>query len=598
MPRQKQKRKKKKSQRPDEVVPAATNEAPPPKHPLTAEPPPSAGRPSWADDMGTLSPCPNQSTLAWDIALAALLGTDSREYEIRPVVVPDSTARQFFVERPPRRRAYGGDKWRFSGGRVGGAHHAYHDDLGVCKRYGMLIRGGENTGREPLKFMCFSLLRRASTDAEWHEQRDVVLYVVAGVTDRPPGYVAPEAAQVAARPASAQVNSVSWFGGWGKRPAAVETMDVGASGGFFADVLRSMPWRQPEESAPKASTEDSPRAQQRRRYLEPTRTIDAARPWPATWSGGYAAPDPELDNDWESWDTDHTDSHSSEVDPFAEFDLWSHSPSISADEDEEYHWCTLETMGSQDVGASNNPLEGIEIIWAREALKAEAAKEPAVDRAEVDELAHSVADLMRNLSINVEASGDPFRMHLAGPSSSTSASGTLDPHEERGQGKALPKLSALTGRSKLPAGNAVRKCLELHAAMRFRDPAAAQAEEARPEWAAACLTTRGDNVEHAAKLLGKYMQWRDKYGIASEGQPSSQRMQVSLGHVPTGCTWHRVDAAAMPLHSHPLFDGFCGEASLTVWVRSSRRSCKLGPTTVPSPINAHAADEDISPHTT
>ena len=28
--------------------------------------------------------------------------------------------------------------------------------------------------------------------------------------------------------------------------------------------------------------------------------------------------------------------------------------------------------------------------------------------------------------------------------------------------------------------------------------------------------------------------WRDKYGIASEGQPSSKRLQVGPGHAPTG----------------------------------------------------------------
>ena len=162
-------------------------------------------------------------------------------------------------------------------------------------------------------------------------------------------------------------------------------------------------------------------------------------------------------------------------------------------------------------------------------MEAEAAKELLVGRAEVDDLVDSVAGLMRNLSIAVETSEDPaVRIQLAGPATSKSASGTLDPRKERGHGQALPKSeSSLAGRSTLPAHNAVRECLELHAAMRLQDPAAGQAEEeVRPEWAAACLTARGGNVEPAAELLGKYMQWRDRYCIASEGQPSSQRMQV------------------------------------------------------------------------
>ena len=507
------------AQRPDEDV-----------RPLTA-------LQSFAD--GTGAPCtrPKQATLAWDIALAALLGTTLREYEIRPVVVQDSTARQFFVERPPRRRPYGGDKWRFTGGTKGGVDHTYRDDLGVRKRYGQLIRGGDNTGRESLKFMCFSLLSRASADAKWEEQRDVVLYAVAGVTDKPPGRAAPEAVAVAERPAPAQVTSASWFGGLGIRPAAFETIDVGASDGFFAGVLRRMPRWQPEESAPKASP-DSPHA----RHLEPASTINAARPWPATSSGEYASPDPELDGDWDQ--TDDTGSDSAQWDPFAEMDalspslgldVWEvmssassgfgSSPYSDQDEGGQDWWTQL------DVGAEKprgNRLYDIESIWAREALEAEAAKELLVGPAEVDDLVDSVAGLMRNLSIAVvETPEDPVRMQLAGPATSKSASGTLDPREERGHGQALPKSSSLTGRLLLPAGNAVRECVELHAAMRLQDPAAGQVEEeVRPEWAAACLTARGGNVEPAAELLGKYMQWRDRYCIASEGQPSSQRMQV------------------------------------------------------------------------
>ena len=516
------------AQRPDEVVQPLT------AHRLHS----SARRRSWADDTGApRTRRPKQSTLAWDTALAALLGTTLREYEIRPVVVQDSTARQFFVERPPKRRPYGGDKWRLTGGTKGGADHIYRDGLGVRKRYGTLIRGGDNTGRESLKFLCFSLLRRASTDAQWEEQRDVVLYAIAGVTDKPSGGVAPEAVAVAQRPAPAQVNSAPWFGGLGIRPAAVETIDVAASGGFFADVLRRMPRWQPEESAPKASP-GSPHA----RHLEPASTINAARPWPATSSGEYDAPDPELDGDWDSYQTDDTGSDSAQWDPFAEMDVLSPSLSLgvrdvsssdgsdfgSSPYSDQDWWTQVDFGAAQPRRNRLYAVESIQQIWAREALEAEAAKELLVGRAEVDDLVDSVAGLMRNLSIAVETSEDPaVRIQLAGPATSKSASGTLDPRKERGHGQALPKSeSSLAGRSTLPAHNAVRECLELHAAMRLQDPAAGQAEEVRPEWAAACLTARDGNVEPAAELLGKYMQWRDKYCIASEGQPSSQRMQV------------------------------------------------------------------------
>ena len=110
--------------------------------------------------------------------------------------------------------------------------------------------------------------------------------------------------------------------GWAYAPAAFETIDVGASDGFFAGVLRRMPRWQPEESAPKASP-DSPHA----RHLEPASTINAARPWPTPSSGKYDAPDPELDGDWDSYQTDDTGSDSAQWDPFAEMDVL--SPSLS-----------------------------------------------------------------------------------------------------------------------------------------------------------------------------------------------------------------------------------------------------------------------------
>ena len=65
-------------------------------------PAPSAGRSSWADgDAGETTRStgePDESLLAWDIALGALMGTDSREYEgCRPVVVEDSAKMQVFL---------------------------------------------------------------------------------------------------------------------------------------------------------------------------------------------------------------------------------------------------------------------------------------------------------------------------------------------------------------------------------------------------------------------------------------------------------------------------------------------------------------------
>ena len=130
-----------------------------------------------------------------------------------------------------------------------------------------------------------------------------------------------------------------WFGGLGIRPAAVETIDVAASGGFFADVLRRMPRWRPEESAPKASPGSA-----HARHLEPASIINAARPWPATSSGEYDAPDPELDGDWDSYQTDDTGSDSAQWDPFAEMDVLSPSLDLGV--------CDVSSSDGSDFGSS------------------------------------------------------------------------------------------------------------------------------------------------------------------------------------------------------------------------------------------------------
>eukprot|EP01043_Picozoa_sp_COSAG02_P008076 COSAG02_NODE_251_length_27002_cov_13.799242_25_plen_573_part_00 len=515
-------------------------------------PAPSAGRSSWADgDAGETTRStgePDESLLAWDIALGALMGTDSREYEgCRPVVVEDSAKMQVFLERPPLRRAPGGDKWRFSGGRRGGQFHLYRDNLGVRKRYGMVIRGGDATGREPLKFMCFSLLKRASPDATWAENRDVILYVVAGVTDKPPKGVAPGAVTAVEQPAATPVNSGSLFEGRSMRPTAIETIDMRASEGFYANVLRSFPWRLPEESAPTASTPEGQGAgQQRRRHLEPANTVDATRPWPV--SGESDTPDPELDTDWDPRQTDDSGMNAVQFGPFDPFgdefdaldpgsdtswdllELESVGGSLHADEDGS-SWMLERAQTPPQPEGSARDNNGMEVVWARQALESVALHDPTVDRAEVEGVVDSVAEVMRNLSIGVEAS-PVGELNLTPPA-----------REGRGHGQALPTSYSPTGRSSLPAGNSVRECLELHAEL-FQDSAAERPETVRPEWAASCLTARGGNVGLAAELLGKYMQWRDKYDIVSEGQPSSKRMQVGPGHALTG-----MQLVSLPLQS-------------------------------------------------
>lgn len=493
---------------------------------------PSANRSSWADDDWEAGPrrarVDSQSVLAWDFALAALLGEDSREFDgIRPVVVQDSTTRQVFLERPRVRRAPGGDKWRFSGGQRGGQYHTYRNDLGVRKRYGMVIRGGDATGREPIKFMCFSLLTRASPDAMWAEKRDAALYVVAEVTDTPPNSVASGAGTVAEGPATTPVDSGWWFGGWGMRPATVATIDVRAGAGFFADVLRSISWRQPEESVPHSLTPELSNArQQRQKRLEPANSINAARPWPV--SGESDAPDPELDTVWDPRQTGDSDMDAVQFDPFAdEFDAfdpgqyadWDFSEFYGAgdsphvDEDA-YDWNTDMPKSAeppQPDGGAN-----LERVWARKALESEAANDPTVDRAEVEELVDPVVELMHNLSISVEAT-PTGQVHLT---------------PDAGPGRELT-LPISNGRSPLPTDDLVRECLDLHEEL-FQDPTAERREVVRAEWADACLRARSGNVGLAAELLGKYMKWRDKYDIASEGQPSSPCMQVCPGHASTG----------------------------------------------------------------
>ena len=123
-----------------------------------------------------------QSSLSWDAALQALTGTGTNEYEIRPLRLRARATMQVFAERPPVRRAPGGDRWRNSGGQRGGIDHWIDDNHGIRKRYGRIIR---EDGRPRLKFMRFALLHRHEDGETVTEDRKAALYTVEGTVDEP-----------------------------------------------------------------------------------------------------------------------------------------------------------------------------------------------------------------------------------------------------------------------------------------------------------------------------------------------------------------------------------------------------------------------------
>ena len=91
---------------------------------------------------------------------------------------------QFFVERPPVRRRKGSDRWRNSGGVKGGTDYWIHDTLGLRKKYGTVLR--ESTERPPLRYMQYSLLRRAAgASGQVMQDSAALLWTVEGTEDEP-----------------------------------------------------------------------------------------------------------------------------------------------------------------------------------------------------------------------------------------------------------------------------------------------------------------------------------------------------------------------------------------------------------------------------
>eukprot|EP01043_Picozoa_sp_COSAG02_P029921 COSAG02_NODE_1884_length_10516_cov_4.173466_1_plen_250_part_10 len=170
-----------------------------------------------------------QSSLEWGSALNALTGADACEYDIRPVYLSGKSKRQVFVERPPRRRENGGDRWRHSGGTRGGTDHWHDDSHGLRKRYGRVFR--EETGRTPLKFMQFTLLHKI--DDKEVEDKKVCLYAVDGTQDEPEVELPDQEEAQLSDSGESELTP----------PSATRVIDLASDG--FADVALGMPRKLP-----------------------------------------------------------------------------------------------------------------------------------------------------------------------------------------------------------------------------------------------------------------------------------------------------------------------------------------------------------------
>ena len=108
------------------------------------------------------------------------MGTDGQDYSARPEHLVARSTMQLFVERPSVRRFKGSDRWRYSGGNKGATDHWIHANLGMRRKYGKVFRA---SGRPPLKFMQYSLLRTAGADRQVIEDTASVLWTVDGTED-------------------------------------------------------------------------------------------------------------------------------------------------------------------------------------------------------------------------------------------------------------------------------------------------------------------------------------------------------------------------------------------------------------------------------
>ena len=125
-----------------------------------------------------------QPSIEWEAALNALIGTDRRDYPARPEHIRARSTMQIFVERPSVRRRKGSDRWRNSGGVKGGTDYWIHDTLGLRKKYGTVLR--ESTERPPLRYMQYSLLRRAAgAGGQVMQDSAALLWTVEGTEDEP-----------------------------------------------------------------------------------------------------------------------------------------------------------------------------------------------------------------------------------------------------------------------------------------------------------------------------------------------------------------------------------------------------------------------------
>jgi hypothetical protein len=188
-----------------------------------------------------------QSSLEWSSALDTL-AADTCEYDIRPAYLSGKSKRQVFVERPPRRRAAGGDKWRNSGGAKGGTDHWHDESHGLRKRYGRVYR--EETGRTSLKFMQFTLLHKIA--GKEVEDKTVCLYAVEGTQDEPEPAVPLET-----------------------RSGPVRAVDLASDG--FADVALGMPRKLPPGggAASRSVASKHRRGTAARRHTRATIDVDA-----------------------------------------------------------------------------------------------------------------------------------------------------------------------------------------------------------------------------------------------------------------------------------------------------------------------------------
>ena len=120
---------------------------------------------------------PQSDLLYFETAYELLIGDSTTKYPHRPYRVRAMPARQIFIERPPAKRQWGGDKWRNSGGKQGGVLVWVKPHSGVRKRYGVLF---PEDGGQKLKFQQFSLVSResASPTAPVFEDPSVYMYVV------------------------------------------------------------------------------------------------------------------------------------------------------------------------------------------------------------------------------------------------------------------------------------------------------------------------------------------------------------------------------------------------------------------------------------